>query len=126
MKHFIPSRQYLQKNDFVNYLDLLSKDCLTLGISLGAAKAIQYQITAGYNNGKYRNMRELRNAALVRMLATMLGMVIHSVYSLLLKMPHMRNISIANQLIDINMRDRFSSDRLTEYLVQIPENYPNI
>ncbi len=79
VKHFIPSRQYLQRNDFVNYLDSLSKDCLTLGISLGPASAIQYQITAGYNNGKYRNMRELRNAALVRMLATMLGMVIHSV-----------------------------------------------
>ena len=79
VRHFIPSRQFLKKNDIVHYLDSLSKDCLALGISLGAASAIQYQITSGYNNGKYRNMRELRNAALVRMLATMLGMVIHSV-----------------------------------------------
>jgi hypothetical protein len=79
VRHFIPSRQFLKKNDVVHYLDSLSKDCLALGISLGAASAIQYQITSGYNNGKYRNMRELRNAALVRMLATMLVMVIHSV-----------------------------------------------
>ena len=79
IRHFIPSRQFLQKNDVVNYLDNLSKDCLALGVSLGTSSAIQYQITSGYNNGKYRNMRELRNAALVRMLATMLGMVIHSV-----------------------------------------------
>ena len=79
IRHFIPNRQFLQKNDVVHFLDILSKDCLALGISLGTSSAIQYQITSGYNSGKYRNMRELRNAALVRMLATMLGMVIHSV-----------------------------------------------
>ncbi len=79
VKHFIPSRQFLQKNDVVNYLDWLSNECIASGVSLGTAAAIQNQITSGYNSGKYRNMRELRNAALVRMLATMLVMVIHSV-----------------------------------------------
>lgn len=79
VRHFIPSRQFLQSNDTVNFLDLLSKECITAGVSLGTATAIQHQITSGYNTGKYRNMRELRNAALIRMLATMLGMVIHSI-----------------------------------------------
>ena len=77
--HFVPAGNHLLRSDYVTFLERRAVEALSAGILLEQALACLHLIETGYANGNYRNMTELRNAALLRMMATMLGSTVHSV-----------------------------------------------
>ena len=79
IRHFLPARAHLTRSDFVLFLERASKRAIDKGLAIPEALACIHLVNDGYATGKYRSMTELRNAALVRMMATMMGTAVHSV-----------------------------------------------